>query len=85
MIRGEQHALRRKQQRLLTEPLFSSWSGLGGGRSFVAAANVGVFPQPEQPGDRAGHVPEPGRATVFAELSAGDIREEFGFPGASQA
>jgi len=32
-----------KQQRLLTEPLYSSWSGPGAGRSFVAAANVGVF------------------------------------------
>ena len=38
-----------KQQRLLTEPLFSSWSGPGGGRSFVAAANVGVFPEPSNP------------------------------------
>ncbi len=35
-----------KQQRLLTEPLYSSWSGPGGGRSFLAAANVGVFPEP---------------------------------------
>ena len=38
-----------KQQRLLTEPLFSSWSGPGGGRSFVAAANVGVFQEPRNP------------------------------------
>ena len=38
-----------KQQRLLTEPLFSSWSGPGRGRSFVAAANVGVFPVPSNP------------------------------------
>jgi Uma2 family endonuclease len=29
------------QQRLLTEPLYSSWTG--GGRTFLAAANVGVF------------------------------------------
>lgn len=29
------------QQRLLTEPLYSSWSG--NGRTFLAAANVGVF------------------------------------------
>ena len=41
--------LSEKQQRLLTEPLFSSWSGPGGGRSFVAAANVGVFPVPSNP------------------------------------
>ena len=38
-----------KQQRLLTEPLFSSWSGPGAGRSFVAAANVGVFPVARNP------------------------------------
>ena len=38
-----------KQQRLLTEPLFSSWAGPGAGRTFVAAANVGVFPEPSNP------------------------------------
>ena len=38
-----------KQQRLLTEPLFSSWAGPGHGRTFVAAANVGVFPEPRNP------------------------------------
>ena len=38
-----------KQQRLLTEPLFSSWTGPGAGRTFVAAANVGVFPEPSNP------------------------------------
>ncbi len=32
-----------KHQRLLTEPLYSSWSGPGENRSFLAAANVGVF------------------------------------------
>lgn len=32
-----------KQQRLLTEPLYSSWSGPGGGRSFLVLANVGLF------------------------------------------
>lgn len=32
-----------KQQRLLTEPLYSAWSGPGEGRPFLAAANVGVF------------------------------------------
>ena len=30
-----------KQQRLLTEPLYSSWAGPGAGRPFLAAANVG--------------------------------------------
>ena len=38
-----------KQQRLLTEPLYSSWSGPGDGRRFLAAANVGVFPEPRNP------------------------------------
>jgi hypothetical protein len=32
-----------KQQRLLTEPLYSSWAGPGDGRPFLAASNVGVF------------------------------------------
>jgi Uma2 family endonuclease len=32
-----------KQQRLLTEPLYSSWAGPGEGRTFVAMANVGLF------------------------------------------
>ena len=32
-----------KQQRLLTEPLYSSWKGPGEGRTFLAAANIGVF------------------------------------------
>ena len=38
-----------KQQRLLTSPLYSSWSGPGGGRTFLAAANVGIFPEPRNP------------------------------------
>ena len=38
-----------KQQRLLTEPLYSSWAGPGGGRPFLAAANVGVFPEARNP------------------------------------
>ena len=38
-----------KQQRLLTEPLYSSWGGPGAGRSFLAAANVGVFHQARNP------------------------------------
>src|SRR5689334_13423236 len=32
-----------KQQRLLTEPLYSSWSGPDGRGKFVAMANVGLF------------------------------------------
>jgi hypothetical protein len=36
-----------KQQRLLTEPLYSSWNGEG--RPFVAMANVGLFFSPRQP------------------------------------
>ena len=38
-----------KQQRLLTEPLYSSWAGPGGGRTFLAAANVGVFAEARNP------------------------------------
>ena len=38
-----------KQQRLLTEPLYSSWTGPGEGRTFLAAANVGVFVQVRNP------------------------------------
>ena len=32
-----------KQMRLLTEPLYSSWTGPSGQRSFVAMSNVGLF------------------------------------------
>lgn len=32
-----------KQQRLLTEPLYSSWPGPGGDGKFLASANVGLF------------------------------------------
>jgi hypothetical protein len=32
-----------KQQRLLTEPLYSGWTGPGPGRTFQAFANVGLF------------------------------------------
>jgi Uma2 family endonuclease len=32
-----------RQQALLTEPLYSSWAGPGGGQNFLAASNVGVF------------------------------------------
>ncbi len=38
-----------KQQRLLTEPLYSSWAGPGEHRPFLAAANVGVFSQTRTP------------------------------------
>ncbi|AUX22357.1 hypothetical protein SOCEGT47_028580 [Sorangium cellulosum] len=42
-----------KQQRLLTEALYSSWSGPpaqeGERRSFLAAANVGLFATPKEP------------------------------------
>ena len=38
-----------KQQRLLTEPLYSSWAGPGAGRRFLAAANVGVFAEARNP------------------------------------
>ena len=32
-----------KQMRLLTEPLYSSWTDIAGQRSFVAMSNVGLF------------------------------------------
>jgi Uma2 family endonuclease len=38
-----------KQCRLLTEPLYSSWTGPGEGRSFLALANVGWFHTSGQP------------------------------------
>ncbi len=38
-----------KQQRLLTEPLYSSWQGPGGGRRFVVMSNVGLFYAIRQP------------------------------------
>ena len=41
--------LSEKQQRLLTGPLYSFWAGPGDGRPFLAAANVGVFPEPRNP------------------------------------
>jgi hypothetical protein len=38
-----------KNQRLLTESLYSSWAGPGEGRVFLAAANVGLFRSTHQP------------------------------------
>src|SRR5690349_21302007 len=43
-----------KQERLLTEPLYSSWAGAPGGkdgqpRRFAAFANVGLFHSPDEP------------------------------------
>ena len=38
-----------KQQRLLTEPLYSSWLGPGPERPFLAAANVGIFARARNP------------------------------------
>ena len=38
-----------KQQRLLVEPLYSSWPGPGDGRPFLALANVGLFYAVRQP------------------------------------
>lgn len=38
-----------KQQRLLTESLYTSWAGPGEGRSFLALANVGLFYGVQQP------------------------------------
>jgi Uma2 family endonuclease len=41
--------LSEKNQRLLTEPLYSSWAGPGHGRTFLVAANVGLFVVPRNP------------------------------------
>ncbi len=38
-----------KQQRLLTESLYSGWPGPGEGRRFLAMSNVGLFPAPKEP------------------------------------
>ncbi|MBM4255333.1 MAG: Uma2 family endonuclease [Deltaproteobacteria bacterium] len=38
-----------KHQRLLTEPLYSSWAGPGKDRPVLAAANVGIFAQTRNP------------------------------------
>ena len=38
-----------KQQRLLTEPLYSSWSGPSNAQGFLVAANVGLFATNHQP------------------------------------
>jgi Uma2 family endonuclease len=38
-----------KQQRLITEPLYSSWSGPGGSREFIVMANVGLFYERSKP------------------------------------
>jgi Uma2 family endonuclease len=40
---GPKNIFSEKQQRLLTEPLYSSWAGLGENRSFVIVSNVGLF------------------------------------------
>jgi Uma2 family endonuclease len=37
-----------KQQRLLTEALYSSWPGPAPGRPFLALSNVGLFPEKKQ-------------------------------------
>jgi Uma2 family endonuclease len=41
--------LSEKNQRLLTEPLYSSWAGPGHERTFLVAANVGLFVVPRNP------------------------------------
>ena len=38
-----------KQRRLLTEPLYSAWTGLEDGRPFLASSNVGIFAQARNP------------------------------------
>lgn len=43
------NVLSEKHQRILTEPLYSSWAGPGDGRPFLVLANVGLFPVPRNP------------------------------------
>ena len=43
------HLLSAKQQRLLVESLYTSWTGPEDGRPFLADANVGVFSAVSQP------------------------------------
>lgn len=38
-----------KQQRLLTETLYSSWNGASNAQGFLIAANVGLYPSSKQP------------------------------------
>jgi Uma2 family endonuclease len=38
-----------KQQRLLTETLYSSWNGASNAQGFLVAANVGLYPSSKQP------------------------------------
>ncbi|AFZ22508.1 Protein of unknown function (DUF820) [Cylindrospermum stagnale PCC 7417] len=38
-----------KQQRLLTEPLYSSWSGASNAEGFLAAANVALYFSSKKP------------------------------------
>lgn len=44
-----ENMLSEKHYRLLTEPLYSSWTGPGQGRPFLVTANVGLFPVPRNP------------------------------------
>jgi Uma2 family endonuclease len=41
--------LSEKQQRLLTQTLYSSWSGISNTRGFLVAANVGIFTTAREP------------------------------------
>ncbi|WP_287130820.1 Uma2 family endonuclease [Candidatus Cyanaurora vandensis] len=43
------HLPSEKQQRLLTEPLYSSWVGPGLDRTFLVAANMGIFTSTNEP------------------------------------
>lgn len=43
------NVLSEKHQRILTEPLYSSWAGPGQGRPFLVLANVGLFSMPRNP------------------------------------
>jgi Uma2 family endonuclease len=60
-----------RQQRLLTEPLYSSWGGPGKGRPFIAAANLGLFAEPKNPA----YVPD-FLLSLDRKLREGDSRDK---------
>jgi hypothetical protein len=66
-----------KQQRLFTEPLYSSWSGPGGSRRFLAMAAVRLFRRFEkrllQPDSQTGW----GCGLIFGSAHPGAMQSVF--------
>ena len=73
-----------KQMRLLTRPLYSSWSGPGGNRRFLAMANVGLFFGLYEPPPRTylGHLIRPLLPRRLARRI--DVQSSSAEPGCSQ-